>query len=86
MRRYSASAVVSPPVHNHNHEGTPSVNVIPPTPREVLLNDMLKKFPDHQWHIPIYLYGCNKLRLASSLLLSNELQLRNFYSDTYVDY
>ncbi|CAM4873794.1 unnamed protein product [Rotaria socialis] len=86
MRRYSASAVVSPPVHNHNHGGTPSVNVIPPTPREVLLNDMLKKFPDHQWHIPIYLYGCNKLRLASSLLLSNELQLRNFYSDTYVDY
>ncbi|CAF3840940.1 unnamed protein product [Rotaria magnacalcarata] len=85
-RRYSASAVVSPPIHHHSHGSTPSVNVIPPTPRDVLSNDILKKFPDHQWHVPIYLYGCNKLRLASSLLLSDELQIRDLFSDTYIDY
>jgi hypothetical protein len=45
----------------------------------------LKKLTNHQWHIPILLYGCNKLRLASTLLLSNEQFLKTISMDGYID-
>ncbi|CAF4502133.1 unnamed protein product, partial [Rotaria sp. Silwood2] len=90
-RRYSASAVVTPPLHHHsahhhNLQVPPAFNIIPASPQEILVRDAFKKITEHQWHIPIFLYGCNKLRLASSLLLSNEQQLRNLWCDTYIDY
>lgn len=50
------------------------------------LNDAFKKFHEQQWHIPIFLYACNKLSLASSLLSSNENQLKSFGTDAYIDY
>ncbi|CAF0727305.1 unnamed protein product [Rotaria sordida] len=85
-RRYSTSAVVSTPVHHHNLQVPSIFNVIPPSSQEILPRDALKKITDQQWHIPIFLHGCNKLRLASSLLVSNEQQLRNLWLDTYIDY
>ena len=45
----------------------------------------MKKLSDRQWHIPIFLYGCNKVRLASSLLQSNEQQAKNLATDVYID-
>ncbi|CAF3449227.1 unnamed protein product [Rotaria sp. Silwood1] len=77
-----------PHLHPHHHglQVPPSFHIIPPSPQEMLSRDALKKIFEHQWHIPIFLYGCNKLRLASSLLSSNEQQSRNLWCDTYIDY
>jgi hypothetical protein len=83
-RRYSASAAISPPKH-HNLYVPPILNLIPPSPQQLITQDSLKKLIDRQWHIPILLYGCNKLRLASSLLLSNEQFLKYLSTDAYID-
>ncbi len=45
----------------------------------------MKKLIDHQWHIPILLYSCNKLHLAAKLLLSNEQLVKNLSLDAYID-
>jgi len=84
-RRYSASAAVSPPSHHNNLQAAPILNLIPASPQQILTDATMKKLTGFQWQIPIYLYGCNKARLASSLLLSNEQQLRNPGEDSYVD-
>jgi hypothetical protein len=84
-RRYSASAAVSPPGHHRTLQVPPIFNLIPPSPQQIITQDSFKKLIDHQWHIPIFLYGCNKLRLASTLLLSNEQLLKNFGDDKYID-
>ncbi|CAF3845624.1 unnamed protein product, partial [Adineta steineri] len=81
-RRYSASAAISPPNHLYI---PPILNLIPPSPQQLLSHDNFKKLVERQWRIPIFLYGCTKGRLASSLLLSNEQQLKNLWADTYVD-
>jgi hypothetical protein len=84
-RRYSASAAVSPPSHHNNLQVPPILNLIPASPQQILPDGIMKKLTERQWQIPIYLYGCNKVRLASSLVLSNEQQLRNPGEDSYVD-
>lgn len=84
-RRYSASAAVSPPAHHGSLQIPPIFNLIPPSPQQIFTQDSLKKLTDHQWYIPILLHGCNKSRLASTLLLSNEQLLKNLGMDHYVD-
>ena len=81
IRRYSASAAVSPPHHHHNLQVPPIFNLIPPSPQQIITQDSLKKLTDRQWHIPILLYGCNKGHLASSF--SNEQKFKN--TDSYID-
>jgi hypothetical protein len=85
FRRYSASASASPPSHHNTLQVPPVFNLIPPSPQQIITKDSFKKLTDHQWHIPILLYGCNKIRLASTLLLSNEQLLKNPWTDAYID-
>ena len=84
-RRYSASAAVSPPGHQNSLHVPPIFNLIPPSPQQMITVETLKKLTNHQWHIPILLYGCNKMRLASTLLLSEEQLLKNIAMDGYID-
>ncbi len=84
-RRYSASAAVSPPNHQHSLNVPPIFNLIPPSPQQMITVETLKHLTNHQWHIPIILYGCNKIRLASTLLLSDEELLRIMSLDGYID-
>lgn len=82
-RRYSASAAVSPP--NHHLQIPSALNLIPPSPQDMLSYQSLRKTLDQQWHIPILLYSCKKLPLASTLLLSNEELLKTITMGEYVD-
>ncbi|UJR27028.1 hypothetical protein I4U23_008332 [Adineta vaga] len=85
-RRYSASATLSPPNHHYNLLTAPTVNITNASPQQNMTYEHFKKSFNRQWHIPIFLYGCNKGRLASSLLLSYEQQLATLETDVYLDY
>ncbi|CAF0736616.1 unnamed protein product [Adineta ricciae] len=84
-RRYSASAALSPPNHHYSIHPPPIVNVIHAFPQQDFSQESNKRSSDQQWHIPIFLYGCNKGRLAASLLLSNEQQWATLETDAYHD-
>lgn len=84
-RRYSASAALSPPNHHYNLHAPPIVNVIHASPQQDFSQEPYRRSGDRQWHIPIFLYGSNKGRLAASLLLSNEQQWATLESDAYHD-
>ena len=84
-RRYSASAALSPPNHHYNLHPPPIVNVTHASPQQDFSQESNRRSSDQQWHIPIFLYGCNKERLAESLLQANEQQWTTLGSDAYHD-
>ena len=84
-RRYSASAAVSPPGHHHSLSIPPILNVIPPSPQQSIPREVRKKLINPQWHIPILLHACNKLRLSSTLLFTNEQLVKHMLMDGFID-
>ena len=84
-RRYSAFDSFLLPDHAQNLHAAPKLNVIPPSPHLHNGQDNFKNFNVSRWHIPILLYGCNKMLLSSSLQLTDEQQLRGLWIDTYID-